>query len=76
MADKEWEDMKHTDTMKVNKKDITVTILVEIDGQIHLASMKKDKFVVIDEMVKGALDTVYPTGVSQAQLNRLLGYKG
>lgn len=52
----------------------TVTILTKIDGRIHLTVMQADELDAIELLIKRATKAVIPTSVTQAELNRLLGY--
>ena len=59
------------------KKDITnaqVSILLEIDGQVHLAGFDKEHLEVITKMIKMGVELAIPTSKSQEQLNAFLNY--
>ncbi|MEK3756780.1 hypothetical protein MHB73_21305 [Bacillus sp. FSL K6-6483] len=62
--------------MTTSVKDAQVTILVEVDGEIHLAVMEKEKYEAVTFMAKNSIHGVIPTGKSQAELNDFLGYRG
>lgn len=59
----------------MNKVDITdsqVAILIEVDGQICLTKMSKDKYEAISELVKTATIELIKTNVDQDELNKFL----
>lgn len=60
--------------MKANLEHAQVTVLIEINGQIHLVAMDKEKFDAINMLVKVSAEMVVPTGKSQSDLNKFLGY--
>ncbi|WP_339147653.1 MULTISPECIES: hypothetical protein [unclassified Sutcliffiella] len=60
--------------MKKSIEDSQVTILLEIDGEIHLVAMKKDNLDAIGLIVKASAETAYATGKTQKDLNIFLGY--
>ncbi|MEK5139112.1 hypothetical protein MKZ18_06400 [Priestia sp. FSL W8-0001] len=60
--------------MKANLEHAQVTVLLEINGQIHLVAMDKEKLDAINMLVKSSAEMVVPTGKSQADLNKFLGY--
>lgn len=55
-------------------KDAQVTVLLEIDGEIHLVGMTKDNLDAVNMMVKAAAEIVVPTGRSQGDINKWLGF--
>lgn len=60
------------------KKDLTnaqVNILLEIDGQVHLAGFDKEHLEVITKMIKMGVELAIPTSKSQAQLREFLNCK-
>ena len=61
---------------RVNVEDSSVTVLLEIDGNVHLIGMSKERKEALDEMVKMVADVAYNTKRTQAELNEFLGYKG
>lgn len=61
--------------MKKNIEDAQVTILLEIDGKIHLVGMKKDNFDAVSLLIKSSAELAAPTGKTQGELNDFLGYK-
>ncbi|WP_263707876.1 hypothetical protein [Shouchella tritolerans] len=62
--------------MNTSVNDAQVTILVEIDGQVHLTAMEKEKYEAVTFLAKNSVVGVIPTGKSQAELNEFLGYGG
>ncbi|MDA6141228.1 hypothetical protein OSK03_25915 [Escherichia coli] len=60
--------------MKVNLEHAQVTTLLEINGQIHLVATNKEKLDAVNMLVKSSAEMVVPTGKSQADLNKFLGY--
>lgn len=57
------------------KKDLTnaqVSILLEIDGQVHLVGFEKERLETITSLVKVAAEVAIPTGKSQAELRVFL----
>ncbi|MBX0320117.1 hypothetical protein [Shouchella clausii] len=61
--------------MSVSVKEAQVTILVEINGQVHLTAMEKEKLEAVAFLAKNSIHGVIPTGKSQAELNEFLGYR-
>lgn len=60
--------------MKVNLEHAQVTVLLEINGQMHLVATNKEKLDAINMLVKASAEMVVLTGKSQADLNKFLGY--
>lgn len=60
--------------MNINLQDSQVSILVEINGEIHLVGMDKEHLDTIVELSKKAISVVVPTGITQSELNEFLGY--
>lgn len=57
------------------KKDLTnaqVSILLEIDGQVHLVGFEKERFEAITTLIKAAAEVAVPTGKSQTELRGFL----
>jgi len=57
------------------KKDLTnaqVSILLEIDGQVHLVGFEKERLETITSLVKVAAEVAVPTGRSQTELRGFL----
>lgn len=60
------------------KKDLTnaqVSILLEIDGQVHLVGFDKEHLEVVTKMIKMAAEVAIPTGKSQSELRGFLNCK-
>jgi hypothetical protein len=60
------------------KKDLTnaqVSILLEIDGQVHLVGFEKERLEAITTLIKMGTEVVVPTGKSQAELRGFLNCK-
>ena len=51
-----------------------ITILTEIDGELHLVAMDADELETIEVLIKTATKYVIPTGKMQRQLNNFLGW--
>lgn len=61
---------------RVSIEDASVTVLLEIDGEVYFIGMSKERKEALDEMVKMVADVAYNTKRTQAELNEFLGYKG
>lgn len=60
----------------MKEQDLTnasVTILLEIDGIVHLVEMKKERYEAIEAMSKMAAEKAYRTKKSQDELMTFLG---
>lgn len=60
------------------QKDITnaqVSILLEIDGQVHLVGIEKERLEAITTLIKVGAEVAVPTGKSQAELRGFLKCK-
>ncbi|WP_263708017.1 hypothetical protein [Shouchella tritolerans] len=62
--------------MTTSVKEAQVTILVEINGQVHLVAMEREKLEAVTFLAKNSIHGVIATGKSQAELNEFLGYRG
>lgn len=60
--------------MRVNIENAQVSLLLEINGEIHLVVMEKDKLEAVELMIKLSAEAAVPTGKSQKELNVFLGY--
>lgn len=60
--------MKEVDVTKSE-----VTMLIEIDGQVHLIAMEKDNYAMLSELVKRSIKSVVPTKVSQQEFKKFVG---
>lgn len=56
-----------------NITDATVSILLEVDGQVHIVAMEKDSYDAIQMLAKTAVTTAYRTERSQRELHEFLG---
>ncbi|QJI52347.1 hypothetical protein [Psychrobacillus phage Perkons] len=61
--------------MEKNMEDAQLTILLEIDGKLHLVGMKKERLEAFDMLIKKATEVVIPTNKSQKDLRDFLNYK-
>ena len=59
--------MKHVDI-----QDAPLTILISIDGRIHLTAFEKEKYEALSALLKMGITNVVPTEVTQSALNKLL----
>lgn len=55
--------MKKIDIVKAQ-----VTILLEIDGEMHLVAMDKSEYKLVSDLIKKVTKAVVPIGVSQSEL--------
>ena len=62
--------------MEVNIEHATVTVLLEIDGHVHLIGLHEDKLMMIELITKRAAEVVIPTGKTQNELLAFLNYRG
>lgn len=61
---------------RVSVDNSSVTVLLEIDGVVHLVAMEQEHRETVDLLVKMTATTAYATKRSQKELNEFLGYKG
>lgn len=59
----------------VDTENLTVNILIEHEGEIHMVAMEKEKFEAVSFLTKRSIDTLIKTGKSQNDLLKFLGYK-
>lgn len=59
----------------VNPENMNVSILVEVDGTVHLVLMEKDKYEAIDFLVKRSVHRLIRTPKTQKELRDFLGVK-
>lgn len=57
---------------KIDIKNGSITVLIEIDGQVHLVGMSKERLEAVQTMVKMSAEAVIPTGKNQKQLVNFL----
>ncbi len=60
----------------VNLKNASVTLLLEIDGDVYFTAMSRDRLEAVQVLVKSSTEIIVPTHKSQAELNEFLNYKG
>lgn len=60
--------------MEKDIKDAQVSILLEIDGKVHLVGMSKGRLDVISVLIKNAVEVAIPTNKSQKELREFLNY--
>ena len=61
---------------QVDIQDAPLTILISIDGQMHMTAFDKDQYEAIAALVKMGIKTIVPTSATQSQLNKLLRGEG
>ena len=52
-----------------------LSILLEIDGKVHLVGLSKERLEMLDGLIKMAVEVAIPTNKSQKDLCDFLGYK-
>ena len=57
---------------KVSLEDATVTITLEVDGQVHLVAMHPERLEALGNLIKAAAEEIIPTGIRQRQLQLFL----
>lgn len=60
---------------EVNLDKAQVTLLLEIDGKVHLIGMEKEKLEAVEFLIKRSVAVVVPTKKSQHELVNFLNYK-
>lgn len=55
-----------------NLANAQTIILVELDGQVHLVAMEKEKLETCEFLIKSCISTVVPTKVTHKQLVDML----
>lgn len=60
---------------RVSIEDATVTVLLEINGDVHLVGINKEHKEALDTFVKMVADVAYNTLRTQSELNEFLGYR-
>lgn len=60
---------------EINMVDASLNIFLEINGEVHMVAMTREKLDAIKFLVGNSVSNVIPTGKSQAQLNVFLGYE-
>ncbi len=59
---------------KINLENATVNLLLEVNGQVYMVAMKKDKYDAISMLTKVSAKNIIPTGKSQKDLSEFIGY--
>lgn len=54
---------------------LTVNILIEYNGELHMVAMKKDNFEAVSFLTKRSIDLLIKTGKTQTELLEFLNYK-
>lgn len=62
--------------MEKSIEDAQVSILIELDGKVHMVGMSKDRLEAISILIRNAVDIAIPTNKTQQDLRDFLGYKG
>lgn len=60
--------------MEKNIENAQLTILLEIDGMVHLVGISKDRLEAFDMLIKKATEVVIPTSKTQNDLRNFLNY--
>lgn len=60
--------------MEENIENAQVSILLEIDGKVHMVGMTKERLEAISLLIKGAIEVAIPTNRTQKDLQDFLGY--
>lgn len=61
--------------MQADLTNAKVSILLEIDGQVHLVGFEKERLEGLTALIKMAVEVVVPTGKSQTELRGFLNCK-
>lgn len=61
--------------MEKNIENAQISILFEIDGEVHMVGMSKDHLSAISVLIKKAVEVTVPTSKTQKDLRDFLGYK-
>lgn len=62
-------------TETVNIEQSSITVLIEVDGIVHLVAMEKDKYEAISFLTKQSVYRLIKTSRSQAELREFLGVR-
>ena len=57
---------------EVSLENASVTITMEIDGQVHLVAMHPERLEALGNLIKAAAEAIVPTGIRQHQLQSFL----
>ncbi|WGT37920.1 hypothetical protein QH639_19150 [Lysinibacillus sp. 1 U-2021] len=61
--------------MKLDIQDAKLSLLIEIDGKVHLIGMDKEKLDAVNFLIKKSISIVIPTNRTQQDLRNFLNYK-
>lgn len=61
--------------VKINIDNSRASILLEINGDVHLVGIDKDKLEAITLLIKTSTKVVVPTGRTQKELRNFLNVK-
>lgn len=61
---------------KVNLDNAQVNILIELNGDLHMVAMKKEKLGAATLIIKSATEHLVRTGRTQNELLEFLNHKG
>lgn len=61
--------------MNLDIQEAQLSLLIEIDGKVHLIGMDKKKLEVINFLIKESISVVIPTNRTQQDLRNFLNYK-
>lgn len=59
---------------KVNIEHATVNVLIELNGEVHLVAMNRDKYDAVTFLAKASVDTLIKTERTQKELLEFLHY--
>ncbi|WP_368900829.1 hypothetical protein [Oceanobacillus oncorhynchi] len=59
---------------KIDLEDAVVNILLEVNGQVYMVTMDKDKYDAVSMLTKFSAKNIIPTGKSQKELSEFVGY--
>lgn len=57
---------------QINIEKAPLTILISIDGQMHLTAFEKEQYEALTALLKMGIKNVVPTQATQSSLNKLL----
>jgi len=61
--------------MRIDIQDAQLSLLIEIDGNVHLIGIDKEKLEAINFLIKESISVVIPTNRTQQDLLNFLDYK-
>lgn len=68
-----WDTLNTQNNSVANIENSAVTILLEIDGRIHMVAMPKERFETVDILIKNSIEYVISTDITQQEMNKFLG---